>query len=147
MCAPSTRIPYTTNIILHLLHICKQVWVLPFAHINKIVEKQIEVREHLEKVHRHYITERLQHTVEIFIIQNTSVSARLVNFPPVVNKNLRGNLLLDTDTYTHTHTHQLAHMKLEFRLERFNTSSRASECLRPGALLFPSREPSPYRHS
>ena len=64
--APSTRITNTTNIILHLLHIClcKQVWVLPFVHVNKVIETQIEVREHLEKVHRRYITERLQHTSE-----------------------------------------------------------------------------------
>ena len=53
--APSTRIPNTANIILNLLHIrlCKQVWVLPFVHANKIIGTQIEVSEHLEKVHRY----------------------------------------------------------------------------------------------
>ena len=38
-----------------MLHIClfMQLWALPFVHVNKIVETQNEVREHLEKVHRH----------------------------------------------------------------------------------------------
>ena len=50
-------------------------------HVNKVIKKQIEVREHLEKVHRRYITEIANNGVhpiiEISIIQNTSVFARL----------------------------------------------------------------------
>ena len=54
--------PRTCFYICCICLFCKQVWVLPFVHVNKIVETQIEVREHLEKVHRRYITEILQHT-------------------------------------------------------------------------------------
>ena len=59
----------------YMPHICLQVWVLPFSEVNKIVEMQIEVGEHLEKVHRRYITEILQHASE------HEVFARLVHFP------------------------------------------------------------------
>ena len=33
---------------------CEQLWLLPFARVNKLVKTEKEVREHLEKVHRQY---------------------------------------------------------------------------------------------
>ena len=41
--------------------LCKQVWVLQFMQVKKIVQTQKEMRKYLVKVHRCYITDRLHH--------------------------------------------------------------------------------------
>ena len=62
--------------------LCKQVWVLQFMQVKKIVQTQKEMRKYLVKVHRCYITDRLHHRSKQRVIA-------LSNYPSTTHVYLR----------------------------------------------------------